>query len=270
MVRRQLLFIGLSLLAGLTVHVSVMSDSSAPRGCDASDIVGHGCRAAGNSDRTGVNLFTSETSRGSAASGGRSRPARRDPNIPDENGNCAPTVLPAACEVFIVVMPGQPHGGVTLSDLKHFKPRPGTDHMQPNGWAIIGLDTNFFATVPSELEHGQLLGQPAEVRFFPLAWHWRYGDGAQATVGTPGATWAAHGLSDFDKTATSHVYRTKGSYAIDLDILFGAEYRYAGSDWVPVEGTIDVPAKRLRVTVGDARTVLVNHDCLANPHGPGC
>jgi hypothetical protein len=195
---------------------------------------------------------------------------RRDPNIPDESAHCPPTVAPAACEIFIVVMPGQPHGGVTLSDLKAFRPRPGTDHMQPNGWAIIGLDTNFFATVPSELEHGQLLGQPAEVRFAPVSWRWRYGDGAQVAVGSPGAMWAALGLSDFDATRTSHVYRTKGSYVIGLDIQFGAEYRYAGSGWVPIAGTIDVPAKRLRVTVGDARTVLVNRDCLANPRGPGC
>jgi hypothetical protein len=142
--------------------------------------------------------------------------------------------------------------------------------VQPNGWAIIGLDTNFFATVPSELERGELLGQPAEVRFSPVSWRWRYGDGAQVTVGSPGATWAALGLSDFDATRTSHVYTTKGSYVIGLDIQFGAEYRYAGSGWVPVAGTIDVPAKRLKVTAGDARTVLVNHDCLANPHGPGC
>jgi hypothetical protein len=73
-----------------------------------------------------------------------------------------------------------------------------------------------------------------------------------------------------DSTPTSHIYTTKGSYVIDLDIRFGAEYRYADSGWLPIAGTIDVPAKRLRVTVGDARTVLVNHDCLANPAGPGC
>ena len=77
-------------------------------------------------------------------------------------------------------------------------------------------------------------------------------------------------MRDFDPTPTSHLYRAKGTYEIDLDIQFGAEYRYAGDGWTPVAGTIDVPANRLRAVAGDAKTVLVNHDCLVNPKGPGC
>ena len=178
------------------------------------------------------------------------------------DGDCPPNLSAAICNGTVAT--------VTIHDIAHFKPRPGTDHMQPNGWIVVGLDTNFYATVPSELEQGELLGQPAQVRFFPVAWHWTYGDGTQATLGDPGGTWAAQGLRDFDPTPTSHLYRAKGLYEIDLDIQFAAEYQYAGAGWTPVAGTIDVPANRLTAVAGDAKTVLVNHDCLVNPNGPGC
>jgi hypothetical protein len=135
---------------------------------------------------------------------------------------------------------------------------------------IVGLDTNFYSIVATELQHGTLLGQDADVKFIPIGWHWTYGDGKQATRATPGTTWAAQGAQEFDPTPTSHIYKKEGTYYIDLDIRFAADYRYAGGDWTPVIGTIDVPANRLKASAGDAKTVLVNHDCVANPAGPGC
>lgn len=161
-------------------------------------------------------------------------------------------------------------GPVTLSDLRSFRPVPGTDHMQPVGWALVGLDTNFYATTPPELQHGTLLGERTDVRFTPVVWHWSYGDGTWATKGTAGATWAAQRIEELDPTATSHVYRARGAYTVDLEIEFAAEYRYAGGGWTPVDGTIDVPANELTVTALVAKTVLVAQDCVQNPKGPGC
>ncbi|MCU1415318.1 MAG: uncharacterized protein JWN80_2658 [Microbacteriaceae bacterium] len=161
-------------------------------------------------------------------------------------------------------------GPLTLSDLASFTPTAGTDHMQPNGWAVIGVSTNFYAEVSTQVQDGTLLGEPASVRFTPKAFHWNYGDGTVVTRSTKGGTWAAQGITDFDPTATSHVYRAKGDYTITLTIDFGAEYRYAGGDWIAVAGTLAVPANPLSTTAGDAKTVLVSKDCLANPSGPGC
>src|SRR5690606_27128543 len=31
---------------------------------------------------------------------------------------------------------------ITLADIAAFRPDPGVDHMEPNGWMIVGLDTN--------------------------------------------------------------------------------------------------------------------------------
>ncbi|MES2171527.1 MAG: hypothetical protein V4479_12530 [Actinomycetota bacterium] len=161
-------------------------------------------------------------------------------------------------------------GPLTLADLASFTPTPGTDHMQPNGWAVVGVSTNFYAEVSTQVQDGVLLGQAASVRSTPKAFHWNYGDGTTATRPTKGATWAAQGITEFDPTPTSHIYRAKGDYTITLTIDFGAEYRYAGGDWVAVAGTLAIPANPLTTTVGTAKTVLVSKDCVTNPAGPGC
>src|SRR5690554_4792085 len=161
-------------------------------------------------------------------------------------------------------------GPVTLSDLVNFRPAPGLDSMEPDGWMIVGLDTNFYATAPVQVQDGLLLGEPAQVRFTPVRYHWTYGDGATRSASTPGATWAAHGVNEFDPTPTSHVYTASGTYYIDLTIDFAAEYRWAGSSWTSIAGTIPVPANRLVASAGGAKTVLVEHECTLNPRGPGC
>ncbi len=159
---------------------------------------------------------------------------------------------------------------VTLRDIAAFRPSPGVQHMEPNGWVVPGLDANFYSVVDQQLVAGTLLGRPATVRFTPVGWHWNYGDGSAAVRATKGATWAAQGLHEFDPTATSHVYQAEGEYVIRLSIDFRAEYRFGSAGFVPLVGTINLPANELRVTVTGAKTVLVDRDCLANPTGPGC
>ena len=108
------------------------------------------------------------------------------------------------------------------------------------------------------------------MRFTPVAFHWSYGDGKSATRTTKGGTWHALGLHEFDKTPTSHVYLSEGRYTIRLTIAFSAEYQFAGSPFSPIAGVLPVPANDLHITVDGAKTVLVEHDCHANPGGPGC
>lgn len=159
---------------------------------------------------------------------------------------------------------------VTISDIATFRPRPGTDHMQPDGWTVAGLDTNFYALAPQQVVGGRLLGRPAEVRFTAVRFHWAYGDGAEADRSTPGGTWEQLRIAEFDPTPTSHVYRIEGEYTIRLLIDFGAEYRFGGTTWTPIDGAVTVAANDLRIAVGDAKTVLVDRDCGGDPRGPGC
>lgn len=160
---------------------------------------------------------------------------------------------------------------LSVSELVNFRPTPGTDHMQPNGWMVVGLDTNFYARAMRQVKTGELFGLPASVRFTPARYRWSYGDGTTTTTGTPGATWGALGVHEFDATPTSHIYRDTGTYYIDLTIGFSPEYRYAsGAEWIPVPGLVWVPANRLLATAGGPKTVLVEDACTVNPLGPGC
>ncbi len=159
---------------------------------------------------------------------------------------------------------------ITLSDIASFRPTPGRQHMQPNGWIVPGLDANFYAITNQHVVTGTLLGRPASVRFTPVAFHWNYGDGVAATRATKGATWQALGIPEFGATPTSHIYATEGKYTIRLTIDFAAEYRFAGSPYYPIVGVIPLRANDLHVSVDGAKTVLVEHDCGANPGGPGC
>ena len=188
-------------------------------------------------------------------------------------GNVAdsPLTNPGPVDPDLVVRDGYTvNEPVRLSDLVNFRPASGVDRMEPNGWIIVGLATNFYAQATSQVQTGDLLGRPATVRFTPVRYHWRYGDGTGTTLSTPGASWADQDSAEFDPTATSHVYRSAGTYTINLTIDYAAEYRYTSAEWVPIDGVVPVAANRLTVTAGDATTVLVNGDCTATRPGPGC
>jgi hypothetical protein len=159
---------------------------------------------------------------------------------------------------------------ITLADIARFRPAPGVQRMEPDGWVVVGLPANIYSIVGTQIVPGELLGQSADVRFTPVAWQWNYGDGAVATLPTKGGTWAALGLREFDATPTSHVYRQAGSYTIRLSIVYRAEYRIAGGPFIPIAGTITLPANELHITASGAKTVLVDRDCTVAPRGPGC
>ena len=197
---------------------------------------------------------------------------------PDVSGGASHLVAPCI-DVFEGycdgVRPGGPEGGgaadpITLSDIEAFRPTPPVQFMQPDGWMVVGLPTNFYTTTSSHTVGGELLGLPATVRFTPFSYRWRYGDGSSAVLSTRGAPWSTLGLREFDATATSHIYRASGTYVIDLDVDYTAEYRIQDGAWLPIPGSLRLPANRLTATAGDAVTVLVDRDCATAPSGPGC
>lgn len=159
---------------------------------------------------------------------------------------------------------------VTIRDVRHFPVRVGTALMEPGGWTVVKLPTNFYAHAPVHEVPGQLLGKPARVRFIPIRYFWDYGDGTAAVKTLPGATWRALGLAEFSKTPTSHVYQQPATVRIRLSIEYAAAYRWAGSEWMQVIGTITLPANELVTVVARAETVLVDQTCTTNPGGPGC
>lgn len=160
---------------------------------------------------------------------------------------------------------------VTIADIATFTPQSPVQYMQPDRWMVVGLPTNFYTDITPHIVSGQLLGQPADVRFTPFAYLWAYGDGTAVTHTTPGGTWQALGLNEFDATPTSHVYTAEGTYTITLTVAYAAEYRYAGGAWTPIAGYLELPANELIAqAASDAVTVLVDRDCTRSPRGPGC
>ena len=241
-------------------------------GCTEFEAQTTGC-ISGTLDGPDAVIGGNETTPGSPGSGGGG-------GSNGNGGGSGGPVDPVPCPVVIdrCVGTGGDRGGpptppsalVTLSDIARFRPAPGVQYMQPDGWMVVGLDANFYAVVDRQVQNGILLGRPADVRFTPVAYHWAYGDGSSATRSTKGATWSAQGLREFDPTPTSHVYGAAGEYVITLTIDFAAEYRFNGGAWTPIAGRLPLPANELRITVTGAKTVLVEHDCRANPAGPGC
>lgn len=159
---------------------------------------------------------------------------------------------------------------VTLRDIASFVPAKPSNDMEPGGWAVEDLPANFVAGASVQVVSGTLLGQPADVRFTPVGYRWRHSDGVVVESGVPGMTWAALGQREFTATGTSHVYAESGEYTVAVEVVLRAEYRFAGSAWRSIAGTLAVAGDQQRVLVGDFDTVLTDGDCNANPAGPGC
>lgn len=165
---------------------------------------------------------------------------------------CAPGTPPANDPA-----PGVP--ALTIRDLAAFHPATPSIRNEPSGWAVIGLDTNFLLGSDQPVLSGSLLGRSAQVRFIPVGSVWDYGDGATRTAATTGATWQQLGLAEFSPTDTSHVYRERADYTVRGSVVLAAEYRFAGGPWLPVSGTLTIPAPPLALAAWHVKTVLVDN-----------
>jgi hypothetical protein len=159
---------------------------------------------------------------------------------------------------------------VRVRDLVSISADPPVQGMEPDGWLVVGVPTNFFASASAHQSAGPLLGSPAEVRFTPVSFTWDYGDGTSGTTASGGSTWAALGLPEFSETSTSHVYENPGTISVGLSVSYAAEYRFDGGEWREVDGLLSVPSAPMTAIAERAGTVLVAEGCSANPEGPGC
>lgn len=245
--------------------------------CDAV-VVALGCPDVGGSVQEDGATLEGELTVGGSPGG-----SAGGPGVTGNGGSGSSALPPMPCEEVFAGLcygdgQGKPGEGdaapgiptVTIADIATFRPLEPRQWMQPDGWMVVGLPVNFVASTGQHVVSGTLLGAPAEVRFTPIGYRWRYGDGTSARLTAPGASWQALGLSEFDATPTSHVYRASGTYVIELDVEFAVEYRFAGGGWRPLAGTVVRPANDLVAVAGEAVTVLVDRDCATSPSGPGC
>ena len=275
---RSMAVISSLVLGGILLVATAEPAVAEAAACSRADIqIGSCSEATGEFNNGGVDL-SAGYERGS---GGADQNDSNDNNgggevLVDNNGGAAdgPFQIPIVRDDFTInCAPGtpcDPNLVVQISDLVNFKPITPTQGMEPNGWTVIGLPTNFFAGASVHTLSGSLLGFPADVRFTPVGYRWDYGDGGHDRSSTGGATWAALSLPEFSETATSHSYRETGSFTITLRVSFAAEYRFGGQTWRNVRGTLAVLTSPVTVVAGEARTVLVDRECTRNQSGPGC
>jgi hypothetical protein len=77
-----------------------------------------------------------------------------------------------------------------------------------------------------------------------------FGDGS-----TFGPTLSPGGVyPDGDVT---HVYRSRGAFAVRVNTTFGADFSLDGSTWDEIPSTVTVPGPTTTVTVREAKGVLV-------------
>jgi hypothetical protein len=165
--------------------------------------------------------------------------------------------------------PGVP--AVTIEDLASFAPGPAADELEPAAHiAVRRLPANFVSRATEQVVGGELLGRPVEVRFTPVAFVWETGDGGRVESGTAGATWSALRQDEYTDTATSHRYAERGHFEVRPTVTYAAEFRFDGSAWRPVVGTIDVAGETRQVRVVTVETRLTRGSCLQFPHDTGC
>jgi hypothetical protein len=159
---------------------------------------------------------------------------------------------------------------VTWDDIADFRADRGVTVTEPAHVLITRLPNNLVSSARQHVVSGELLGASARVRFTPISWAWDYGDGARRTTTTGGATWQALAQPEFSTTPTSHVFAEPGDYTISVAVTLRADYSLGGGPWIPIDGSLTLPAESIALHAYTARTVLVDDDCTAAPHGPGC
>ncbi len=193
---------------------------------------------------------------------GPADPEPVEPLLPPISNDC-PT--PERCG-FIVVAPPD----VTAADLASFRPARPSLTGEPTGFGIVGAPTNVVAAASEQLMTGSLLGWDVTVRFVPAGYLFDYGDGSTARSTTGGASWAILGQPQFTPTATSHVYRERGTYPVGVTVQYAASVDFGSGTWRPVTGYVTATSGGYDVRVVEARTALVDQTCVENPGGPGC
>jgi hypothetical protein len=221
--------------------------------CTGAQIATGNCSVGGNTTDGGVDLWGDLTTDGSDGDAGG--------DVLDE----CPVVVNGRCEGT-----SPPKDGVSptsVHDIETFRPRTPAQFVEPGGWSLQHIPTNFWSTITAHVVSGELLGNPAEVRFTPIRYRRYFGDGQRQTTDRPGETWRELGQPAWTRTRTSHAYRDADTYQVRLLVWFSAEFRFGAQDWRPLDGLVTAHANDVVLSVLNADTVLVDRDCAAGAIG---
>lgn len=215
---------------------------------------------------SGVDVGRSDRTVPSQEGSGGPRPGRTnstgigDPAPPED---CGP--LNRCIEYSVVGLPE-----VTLADIASFRPAQPTLGGEPAGFGVVGMPTNLVATASEQRIPGTVLGWDVTVRFVPTAYVFAHGDGTTSRTATGGASWTALGQGQFTPTATSHVYRERGTYDVSVTVEYAASVDFGNGAWRTVPGVVRAEGPGYGVRVVEVRTALVDRTCAEASSAPGC
>lgn len=158
---------------------------------------------------------------------------------------------------------------ITINDLATFAPDSTVLAGEPENVGVAGLPMNFVASASISTANGTLFGYPIAVRFTPVGYDFRFGDGASTSTEAPGTSWDALGQAQFTPTPTSHTYADRGEYTASVDVRYTAEIDL-GIGWFPINGELTASGAGQEVRIFEAHTALVAHTCELAPTSPGC
>lgn len=142
--------------------------------------------------------------------------------------------------------------GLVLAALRRID-LPGSELVvQPvGGRTLVNFETNFYTENGEFTRVVNLLGQRVELRIWPAAYGWRFGDGASRQTSGAGAPYP-----DLEIT---HRYLAKGRVSPRVDTTYAAEFRVNGGPWRDVGGTVTIAGAAEGLRVVEARPVLVGY-----------
>ena len=181
-------------------------------------------------------------------------------------GSCrgkSPPKNPPAARATVIAEPIAP---TSLSDLASFSPGAPGIVVEPGSWSIPRLTTNIYALADTEVQAGELLGWPIEVRFSPQSYRWNYGDGSGATHAVPGGTW---GSAQFSATPTGHIFASPGRYSLSVEVDYAVAYRFAEGQFVALSGVVTRSAGPTMLTVLRVTPILVEDGCAGRTMAGG-
>ena len=208
---------------------------------------------------------------GSHESGSRPAEGNTVPNsgVSEEHSSPAPPEdcgpLNRCIEYSVVGLPE-----VTLADIASFRPAQPTLGGEPAGFGVVGMPTNLVATASEQRIPGTVLGWDVTVRFVPTAYVFAHGDGTTSRTAMGGASWTALGQGQFTPTATSHVYRERGTYDVSVTVEYAASVDFGNGAWRTVPGVVRAEGPGYGVRVVEVRTALVARTCAEDSSAPGC
>jgi hypothetical protein len=204
-----------------------------------------------------LRTFEKEVCSGSSSSGG----VDAQPSIFDDANASVDEVVDGVCEAVIDLLEVTPDycdesatdASIPALVRQAFEdtelPQSQLQVQPPNGRTMVNFDTIYFTEREPMTRSVNLLGQPVDLRIYPVQFTWHFEPGASATTTGPGAPYPDHSIT--------HRYLRTGTYSPSVDTTYGADWRVGGGAWQQVPGTVTIEGAPIELEAVEVRPTLV-------------